>query len=301
MSQHDYNIANQTGLEFRADLNEVLQAIVTQNSGATEPAITYAGMKWLDTSTSPPIEKRRNAANSVWETTLTEAGRAVAGAANAAAQLTAMGAQATLVSGTNIKTINGESVLGSGNVVISAGLAAASTAEAQGGTSNTVAITPVRMKEAQIQQSNVVTLTSGVAVDFLSIPAWAKRITVMFSGVRTDGASQIIVRLGTSGGVQNSGYFGNASIVGVSTVPFATGFGIESEGLAGITRVGIMDIRLLGNNEWCATFTGARTDYAFMLLGSGTKTLGALLTRVQVTTVNGTDTFTAGNVSVSWE
>ena len=79
MAQHDYDIANQTGLEFRADLNDMAEAIVTQNSGPTEPTVTYAGMKWLDTSTSPPIEKRRNAANSAWETTLTEAGRAVAG------------------------------------------------------------------------------------------------------------------------------------------------------------------------------------------------------------------------------
>lgn len=118
MAQHDYNIANQTGLEFRADLNELAKAVVTQNSGPTEPAVTYAGMKWLDTSTSPPIEKRRNAANSAWETTLTEAGRAVTGAADSAAQRTAIGAQETLVSGTNIKTINGESVLGSGNITI---------------------------------------------------------------------------------------------------------------------------------------------------------------------------------------
>ena len=116
MAQHDYNIANQTGLEFRADLNNMAEAIVTQNSGPTEPTVTYAGMKWLDTSTSPPIEKRRNAANSAWETTLTEAGQAVAGASDAAAQRTAMGAQETLVSGTNIKTVGGQGLLGSGDI-----------------------------------------------------------------------------------------------------------------------------------------------------------------------------------------
>jgi hypothetical protein len=165
----------------------------------------------------------------------------------------------------------------------------------------------LRLKEAQIQQSSVVTLTSGTAADFLSIPAWAKRITVMFSGVHTNGESLIIVRLGTSGGVQNSGYLGAASIAGVSTVAFTTGFGIEPAGITNATRVGAMDIRLLGDNEWCATFTGTRTDHAtigpatvYMLIGSGSKALGALLTRVQVTTVNGT-AFTAGKISVSWE
>jgi len=68
MAQHDYNIANQTGLEFRADLNNVLSAVVTQNSGTTEPGVTFPGMLWLDTSTSPPILKQRNQANDAWVT-----------------------------------------------------------------------------------------------------------------------------------------------------------------------------------------------------------------------------------------
>lgn len=67
MSQHDYNIANQTGLEFRQDLNNALEAIVTQNSGATEPITMFPGMEWLDTSVSPPVKKRRNQANNGWD------------------------------------------------------------------------------------------------------------------------------------------------------------------------------------------------------------------------------------------
>jgi hypothetical protein len=38
MAQHDYIIANQSGAAFRSDLNNGLAAIVSQNSGATEPA-----------------------------------------------------------------------------------------------------------------------------------------------------------------------------------------------------------------------------------------------------------------------
>jgi len=133
MAQHDYNIANQTGLEFRTDLNNALSAVVTQNSGTTEPAATYPGMYWLDTSVSPPVEKRRNQSDDGWDTVLTSAGIAVSGAANAAAQRTALGlvigtnVQAQLVSGTNIKTVNSESLLGSGDIVISAGGVAVGT------------------------------------------------------------------------------------------------------------------------------------------------------------------------------
>lgn len=66
MSQHDYVLDNQNGLSFRADLNAVLAAILTNNSGATEPAVKFAGMFWLDTSTTPAILRRRNDANSAW-------------------------------------------------------------------------------------------------------------------------------------------------------------------------------------------------------------------------------------------
>lgn len=66
MAQHDFTLDNQQGLSFRADLNAVLQAIVTNNSGATEPATKYAGQFWLDASTNPAVLKRRNDANSGW-------------------------------------------------------------------------------------------------------------------------------------------------------------------------------------------------------------------------------------------
>ena len=36
MAQHDYNLINQSGANFRADLNNALSAIVSNNSGATE-------------------------------------------------------------------------------------------------------------------------------------------------------------------------------------------------------------------------------------------------------------------------
>jgi len=53
--------------------------------------------------------------------TIGDTGKSVDGSANVSWNLTEIGAQATLVSGTNIKTINGDSILGSGNLEISGG------------------------------------------------------------------------------------------------------------------------------------------------------------------------------------
>jgi hypothetical protein len=68
MAQHDYNLANQTGLSFRADLNAALEAIVSNNSGATEPATPFAYQLWVDTSAAPAILKIRNETNTSWVT-----------------------------------------------------------------------------------------------------------------------------------------------------------------------------------------------------------------------------------------
>lgn len=64
MAQHDYNIANQSGAAFRADLNNALSAIVSINSGATAPTSTFAYMLWADTTAG--LLKQRDAANASW-------------------------------------------------------------------------------------------------------------------------------------------------------------------------------------------------------------------------------------------
>jgi len=64
MAQHDYVLDNQSGAEFRQDLNNALLAIVSQNSGATAPTTTYAYMLWADTANGQL--KQRNAANTDW-------------------------------------------------------------------------------------------------------------------------------------------------------------------------------------------------------------------------------------------
>lgn len=100
MAQHDYNLANQSGLAFRQDLNNALAAIVSQNSGASEPSTTYAYQWWADTTTG--LLKLRNAANSAWITigTLASTGLGLATAASPSFTGTATFAGDVLLSGT---------------------------------------------------------------------------------------------------------------------------------------------------------------------------------------------------------
>ena len=59
MSQHDFDIANQSGASFRGDLNNALLALVSQSAGSSAPSPTFAHMLWADTTNG--LLKQRNA------------------------------------------------------------------------------------------------------------------------------------------------------------------------------------------------------------------------------------------------
>ena len=63
MAQSDQTIQNAAFPVVRADINDNLAAIYSQNSGASAPSVTVAFQPWVDTSSSPPVWKIRNAAN----------------------------------------------------------------------------------------------------------------------------------------------------------------------------------------------------------------------------------------------
>jgi len=64
MATHDYVIDNSTGANVRADINNVLQAILTNNSNSSAPSTTAAYMWWADTNAG--VLKIRNSANNDW-------------------------------------------------------------------------------------------------------------------------------------------------------------------------------------------------------------------------------------------
>jgi len=64
MSQNDFTIANQGFPAFRADLNSALQALASNNSGATEPSTMFSNMWWYDSANN--IMYIRNEDNDAW-------------------------------------------------------------------------------------------------------------------------------------------------------------------------------------------------------------------------------------------
>lgn len=101
----DYNLANQAGSAFRAELNTILAALAASNRGGIAPTTTFAGQLWVDSSGANDIVKIRNAANDAWVTIGT---------------------------------------LGSGGFESAGGVTFASQAEAETGTNTTRAMNPLR-------------------------------------------------------------------------------------------------------------------------------------------------------------
>lgn len=69
MSQKSFTIPNVSRPQFRIEVNESLQALASNSSGATAPATTYANQTWYDTANDQL--KIRSEDNSSWITLYT--------------------------------------------------------------------------------------------------------------------------------------------------------------------------------------------------------------------------------------
>lgn len=170
-------------------------------------------------------------------------------------------------------------------------------------TSPTISGTPV-MSASVITSGTSVASTSGTSINFTGIPSWVKRITVMLNGVSTSGASNILVQIG-SGSVTTSGYNSagggciNAATpaLGVSTAGF-----IIYNDTATDVRNGHIVITLMGSNLYSSSYIlGGSSTRNVLWWGAGVVTLTGPLDRVNITTVNGTDTFDAGSINILYE
>ena len=224
-----------------------------------------------------------------------------------AAQLAEINA---IISGTNIKTINGLSVLGSGNIVVIDGTSNQSvdgvktftsspivpTASAQ---DNSTKVATTAYVDGKMVRATAINSTSGTSIDFTGIPNWVKKVTVLFNGVSTNGASFVQVQLGSTT-IQTTGYSGNADNGGGVGVSFTTGMGLERTIDSATSRRGVATFLNITSNVWVGTYVGASSG-TNMASGGTAVTLSGTLDRIRITTVNGTDAFDAGSINIMYE
>lgn len=150
----------------------------------------------------------------------------------------------------------------------------------------------------------VQTTTGGTAIDFPSLPAAIKRITVMLNEVSLSGTDNILVQIGDSGGLETTGYSSGSSIGVASTVAQASstaGF-IVIVGNASRNVTGHMTLTRLTGNTWVASHSmGTSVNVALAMHGGGSKSLSAELDRVRVTVTGANTIDTNGGINISYE
>lgn len=145
---------------------------------------------------------------------------------------------------------------------------------------------------------------SGTAVNFTGIPSWAKRITVMLNGVSTSGSSRPLIQIG-SGSIQTTGYSSGSretTTTGTTNPVYNTGFVFESINSVNIL-FGHLILTLMSPNTYVSSHSlyFNQSGSAFAIVGGGVVSLSGILDRLRITTINGTDTFDAGTINISYE
>jgi hypothetical protein len=126
----------------------------------------------------------------------------------------------------------------------------------------------------------------------------------MFKGVSSNGTSNWLVRLGTSGGIATTGYLGAGAYLGASTsgIRSTTGFifqiGGASQVMSGSMIISLEDS---ATNTWVQQGSLGDSSQDYIFFSNGSAVLSGVLDRVRITTVNGTDTFDAGSINILYE
>jgi len=284
----DTSVANETRLWFYDGTADILVAVVDTTNDrvdlAPQPLVDVASAATTDIG----AVKSRNI-RITGTTTITSLGTVRAGTTrtlyfaaaltltyNATSLITPTGADIAITAGSSVDVVS----LGSGNWRVQRHVASASG--------------PIKI--------GTVNMTSGTAVDFTGIPAGVKRLILVMRGITTSGSWAGIVRLGTSGGILNSGYVGSS--VGVSTTPSyatvseTTGLGLHPGGTAAYSLDASVAQFVRGDsNEWHMVHDGSYSTGS-SVSGRSYKDLGAELTQLRITSLAGTVTFSTGKATL---
>jgi hypothetical protein len=159
-----------------------------------------------------------------------------------------------------------------------------------------------RAQMQRITQGTAVASTSGTFIDFTGLPAWIKRITILFNGTSLSSTADLLVQLGTgSTTFTTSGYNSTYCLSGGGGNALSTstaGFVVRVALAAGVNS-GNMIINNVSGNIWVAG-SNVKRESTGVGFGAGEVTLGAVLTAVRITSTS-TDTFDAGSLNILYE
>ena len=169
------------------------------------------------------------------------------------------------------------------------------------------AITQAKRSEQLTRETAKV--AGNTSVDFLNIPNWVKRITVILNKVSTGGLDDVGLRIGASGVIKTTGYIYfssavliNAGVNSTNVTEYTTYFGTQW-GVATTDRYVVWNLYNITGNIWVAEHNlGAKVSAGYFgtSSGAGSKELAGTLDRVQIFTTTGA-VFDDGIINIMYE
>lgn len=139
-----------------------------------------------------------------------------------------------------------------------------------------------------------VATTSGTSIGF-QIPLWTKKITVQFNGVSTSATSGLLLKMGVGGVAKSAAYSSSGHVYSNIFLAPIAGFYAGYRGAAAGTVGGAITLTKQSDLSWTAQgYTHSDNGGSC----GGSCTLTGVADSLFLTTINGSDTFDAGSVSL---
>jgi hypothetical protein len=199
-----------------------------------------------------------------------------------------------VISGTTLTASVVTGTIAVGQVITGTGVTAGTVITSLG--SGTGGAGTYTVSVSQTVSSTAITV---IGLDFLNIPSWVKRITVMLNGVSTSGTSPVLLQIG-SGSVTTTGY-ASGTQNSATFVSSTAGYIFEGAAAGTDTISGIYILCLISGNAWAGSGNILRSAINVNANAGISPTLGGTLDRIRITTVGGTDTFDAGSINILYE
>jgi hypothetical protein len=165
-----------------------------------------------------------------------------------------------------------------------------------GAVMNTMASSVLTSKTAQA--------ASGATVSFTGIPSWAKRITVLLSGVVTVSSGLPAIRAG-AGSYEATGYSSTNNAIGTSSVTSSlsatTSWDLQNSGGSANVYSGQLVITRLEGYLYTIAGQIMYSTSGATALTTGYKTFSGNISQLQLRMSTGTDTFNGGTMNIMWE
>jgi len=143
---------------------------------------------------------------------------------------------------------------------------------------------------------------TGASQTFTGLLAGLEDIEILTSFISFSGGANLLVRLGTGGGIISAGYSSINSFLGHANLPAVDGrvssFSVNSTLSAAGTCLTEISIKRVSGNIWMMKSSGYRTEDTVKVEGLSYINLGAELTQIQVSPSAGT--FDNGNFYLKW-